>query len=1367
MRQLLLGLLVFSALVSTATVRAADVVLENEHLRITLQESGGFGLGQIEDRGTGRAFLDRQCVPLWEIRWRAADGAQCKLTAGDRCQCAAQVKDEGETSHVYLTWSGLPLGQGTAEVKVVGTLEKKSRLSRWRLSVSWTDNSLELWETDFPRVGGIKRGSTDDMLTIPCFWGRYCLDPVGTLPRYALTYPCSGSMQFWSFITGGAGLYLASYDSECWLKRWHWTADASKGRGQWQATHLAPIPSPKPLSYELPYEQIIGTFVGDWQNAAAVYRRWALQQPWCREGKIAERKSIPEKFKRVALWLKYYNEPGKVLQEVWDHQQYLQVPTAVHYYRYPISVFDDNYPEMFPAKPGFDRAVADLQTLGASVMPYTQGVIWDMDTQSWRREGGMAAAAKQEDGSVYLWMIGPNAYASMCPATKTWQEKVFDFTSKLVWDHGVEGVYLDVLSAGQAHPCHDKSHGHTIHGGNSWGQGNRQLMEDLRRRIRAKKPQAFFTTEEICEIYLDKFDGFLTLDVTRGGYRPPVMLLPIFTAVYHDYAIQYGSDCALSSATDYFSALLAEHFIWGAKPTLSEMVAPRIGEKPESAAYLREVTRCYDKVGQKFLLEGQWLRAPALDVPSEKVTLIRKGGTEVSWPVVRHSLWRAQDGSLGLLVTNWTGQPQKADLRLKPADYGIDGPCYWQQLWPTTSQKQVPAGKGISLALTQPPRSVSLYEISLSPRQSLPEAPEPTPLPSIVLRRGSKDKTFPAAQVEPGSIWFGRDTTLTIGADGQLTVQEVRTSDEFVLLERHPVRFASSVPVEVDWFGENAITLNVGAGRLALENPNGYQVIARRASGRVNVTPRGDQAEIDFADKPGTIWLTGRVTPLPYPSGSFEDALDKLAARSQAAARKWDEAHQAGVDLEQRATVSAEQRAVSAAAGAAIGTSLRIVTPPHVRAVPHEPLSFPVMMTSSTSDQVFWENLRVQLVANRCTEMAQLTVTEALVRGRLSKAGRTATVGHCRLMVNDRDLTEHAVTIRATVDVLAHGQRFVLVDETQVPVDMPLLVELVKRKLPLVAGRTAEVEIEVRNVAPQPLRVAVKGQLPPGWKTTPTEGAEAQLPAANDLPARQRLRLALTAPLSVKQGAVRIPLVTTYNDHQEAEVISLLQCDMLPSLRPRDSEDRPFQPATKPSRIRREGRAMIYLKEGEKARVTVNNLRVTTYVATMAYRVLDPDLKELTKGTIQVDGQREVTFTAGKSGVHFIEMHPGNGSCTITTPQRPFALEASKAQPLILFNHNPPLYFFVPADARRFTLVVVSGGETETAVVKVVDSTGKEVVSENGAWLGRRFEIDVPAATRGKVWQVVVAPREDVSFHLEGDVMPYVTDDPARLLIAE
>ena len=194
----------------------------------------------------------------------------------------------------------------------------------------------------------------------------------------------------------------------------------------------------------------------------------------------------------------------------------------------------------------------------------------------------------------------------MCPATKTWQEKVFDFTSKLVWDHGV------VASISMCSPPAKPGRVMTnrtgtrsmaaIRGakatGSSWTSA---------RRIRAEKPHAF-TTEEICEIYLDSSTDF-DPRCDSGRLSPPVMCLPLFTAVYHDYAIQYGSDCGLSATTDHRGPL-GRAFCQGAKATLSEMARRRSARNPDRPPTCGSGT-LIRQGRQEFLLEGQWLRPPA------------------------------------------------------------------------------------------------------------------------------------------------------------------------------------------------------------------------------------------------------------------------------------------------------------------------------------------------------------------------------------------------------------------------------------------------------------------------------------------------------------------------------------------------------------------------------------------------------------------------------------------------------------------------------------------------------------------------------------------------------------------------------------
>ena len=1242
-RLLLAAMIVLDFAATTAT--AGDAVLENRHVRIALDPAQGCATKEIRDLVGGRTLLAGNGTSLWEIVWRTPDERDLHLKATEASRCQAQLKQAPGKRSLHLQWSELKLAAGAARVEAVGTLADDSPLSHWTLRVEWTDKTLCLHHLDFPKLGGIARGGPEDVLAIPVYWGRECRDPIAKLPRYSAGYPVSGSMQFWSFASGGSVLYLATYDSDCWLKRYGWFAESTTGRAELRATHLAPEPTPQPGRYEIPYAIAVGAFPGDWQDAAAEYRRWALAQPWCREGPLSTRTTISDRFRRTALWLKYYGEPGKVLGEVADHGQFLRVPLGVHYYRYPISEFDDNYPEMLPAKEGFLEAVRDMQRLGAAVIPYTQGSIWDVDTQSWRREQGQAAAVKQEGGQFIPWGILPNIFAWMCPATRLWQEKVFDFTSKLVWDYNLDGVYLDVLSAGSAMPCCDPQHGHALHGGNSWGQGNRKLMDDLRRRIRARKPQALFTTEEICETYIDRFDGFLTLDMSRGGNTAVLRLLPLFTAVYHDYAIQYGSDCALSSPTDVFCGMLAEHFAWGALPTLSEMKPPRIADRPESAAYLREVVRCYDGPGRKHLQLGAWLRAPRLDAPTAPVGPFGRPPMTIAAPVVRHSLWRSPTGELGLLLTNWTSAPQRVELALRPADYGLAGPWYAHTLWPAGSDRPERGGERWKAALTLPPRSVRLIEFSPSLQPPSPSRERgrgegaDDSLERFLFLRRTKDG-FPTTRVPPGSHWTAPGARVAVAANGALTVEELESGNDFVLLER-------------------------------LSKP-----------------------------------------PAPAPS-------------------------------------------------------LRIKLPPHSRAVPYETLDAQLVLSLPDRRAAAWENLRVELAANRRREMAGLKLLDGPTCGRVPAEALSVTVGRCRLKILDRDLAEHTVTIRARVDLVQDGQRRTLDAATVIPVDVPVLADLTPRNQTFVAGRTAEATLRVRNVMRQPVSVSLHCSLPSGWTLNPPGGVQAVLPATGDLPSSTLLRVGLATPPTAKMGNTDVPLRLTYSGHPESEIVCLLPCEVLPNLKPLQVDSAVAAAPTKPPRIRHDGRAAVYVKQGETVRLSLTARPVTPIGSAAKYRVLDPDLRPGLTGQVVKGRAGELVWTARQTGVYFVELQFSLESGSLVAPGRPLFWEASKSQPYRVLAENPPLWLYVPRGAKRFTLAVQCGGEGEPAAVQLTAPDGRTVVQAEGALLNRRFEAPVSPADCGRAWKLVVKPREDVVFYLEGDALPYLSADPRHLLVPE
>ena len=1336
-------------------------------LAATLDPARGGALTALEYTARKVSFLEGEAGPLWQVTFRDAgkhdvrlgpDGTTTVSTAG------AQTR---------LVWQHLRLGAGTATVTVTVSPWQDPSLSQWRLAVEWTDPGMTLWQVDFPRITGMRKVADDDAITFPTYWGRLAKDPLRVLPRYQVSYPVPASMQYVSYYGGGAGLYLATYDADCWMKQYLWQADTKKASGDLSVLHFPPVPQPR-RRWEIPYPVILGAFEGDWNDSARVYRAWALKQKWCAGGPIATRKDVPAGFKDVALWLKYYNEPGKVLGELVDHYRYLRVPMAVHYYRSPIAKFDDNYPEMLPAKPGYLQGVRDMQALGARVIPYTQGSVWDMDTESWRREGGAEAAAKMENGGFYEWPIAENTFAWMCPFTRTWQRKVVDFVAKQTWDYGLDGVYLDVLSAGAVHPCYDARHGHAIHGGNYWGEGNRVLLRGLRDQIRRRKPEAVFTTEEICETYLDGLDGFLTLDVTRGGYTGAVGLCPLFTAVYHDYTIQYGSDCALGTPTDTFCSQLAEHLVWGAKPTLSESAVPPIESKPESAAYLREATRC-SVAARKYLLEGQWLRPPALDVPARPMTVGFPHKATVQMPVVRHSLWQAPDGNLGLLLTNWTGEEQRISLALDLDAHALPaGTWYWRQLWPSGAGAGLPvSGRRRLLTRTLAPRTVLFYELTRE-TGAAPVRAADTDFPFLFLRRG-KDGAWPALKVPPGTLWYTEGAGLEIAADGSVTIRDARADQDFLLLRRHVVTLLPAVAVRVADASPGGLVVSVaGTGPLALSGTSGLQVIARAASGTSNpaaATPGAPGAAGAALAPPAAVGGTATATAgpaatpgagtagmlLPVRQGKGGALVDvpasgavlylplrplpdllpnadtlryddrRLAALSRETAERCRKLNAGGAPLPEIHEAERLRASVSRAAEALAGARLRLAVAPGTRLVPFTTTAVRIALHGPDSTA----GTAPALTAARAADPGAVAVLPAPLRA----PGEWEYL----VTVNNRRNVEHTVTLLAEAEVKSGGETFFLSDQVTVPCDMPLLVALKERGRLLVAGRSAPVTVEVRNVAPTPVQVRCRPLLPPGWTCAPASPAPAQVGPAGLEPATGAVSFTLTAPPDAKPGTLLLPVETTYADAPDAPVVSQFACDILPRLTP-VSEAGPFTPTDKPARVRGKGRALVYAAADETIRLKIANVRVTTYADTLGYRLLDPDLKEVAKASVKVDEAAAVTVKAAVAGTYFLEVDAKGGSCTVEAENRPLVLEMSPAQPLHVIFQMPTLYFWVPDDAKQFTLHVECGGETEPIDLALFEPAGREALKESGVLLGRDLVVTVPADSRGKPWKLVVRP---------------------------
>ena len=227
----------------------------------------------------------------------------------------------------------------------------------------------------------------------------------------------------------------------------------------------------------------------------------------------------------------------------------------------------------------------------------------------------------------------------MCPATALWQTTVADLVGELLGGYGLDGVYLDQIAHTALELCHAPDHGHPAGGGNHWRGGYRTLMQVVRRRTQAH-PHAILPTEGSCEAYLDLFDAFLVLDNSfeRMGFYDKLDLnwesVPLFAAVYHDYALHFGSYASLAPPpyddlwpqpqgpvrsqrfrerdfADAFYAELGRAFVAGAQPMVSNVYASELDDPSLQAhwRFLRELvhTRLH---AAPFLVYGAWLVPP-------------------------------------------------------------------------------------------------------------------------------------------------------------------------------------------------------------------------------------------------------------------------------------------------------------------------------------------------------------------------------------------------------------------------------------------------------------------------------------------------------------------------------------------------------------------------------------------------------------------------------------------------------------------------------------------------------------------------------------------------------------------------------------
>jgi hypothetical protein len=1459
---LVLGLAITAAAAEPVSITGRDLV-------ISLDPAQHYALSELRHRGQQVNFIapptgnPREDRSLWQLTIRGADGRLFVLRPAQAQQ--ASHRQQGDI--LTVTWSNVSSEECPADLQVtarvrLGAAEVKSR---WQLEVSGTAPGV-LWEVVFPRVPALQPVG-EDRLALPIYSGRLVRDPARQPLNLPLNYPSPASMQFgalwgtqdarepqltpqegrqtesgWEVDrSDAAGLYWAAEDGQCYSKTFSFDSMTLKGHFGWSLTHypgvktwpLAAGAGSQTVSYKLPYEVAVAAFTGDYHRAAELYHDFARDQFWCSRGPADHWAAaappagsqqlaqwVPTWFRESGFWAKFYHEPAKVLPEWAAYARWLKVPIASHYYRFTIAVFDDNYPEMLPADPYYLAGVRDAKDLGVRPMPYTNGVIWDLDTQSWIRENGLAAALKGEGGDIRLWALSGGPHTYLCPFTKQWQEKVAEASFKQIAEHGLSGVYLDCLTATRGDRCYDPTHGHPVHGGSYYALGQHQMMVDQRLKTRAIDPGASFFPEQIGEWVMDVMDGYLTLDLTRFP-TTGAQLLPLYTAVYHPYTINFGSDLGLAQERDFFAWQLGTLLTWGSQVLSSVGVAPEPKAGDPNSEMLREVVQAYYVAGQRFLQGGRKLPLavrPLAGAPG-------RGGLELatapchvayqydprylrSWtgPAVMASAWERQ-GDRAVVMVNITDQPQTVELTVRPAALGLAAGTKLLQTWPQPARELGEASG--THRLTLEPGKVALWVLTPNParaRQTRPLLETPWELLTQ-----SSGEAFAPLSAAAGSLWACSDGPVQLAtAGGQLSAQPLWWSEAGQLSPRRGREAAVTGPkaegkalprltaekpflllrrLNVTTTGTGNATVFAGAdnhlsaaveGPLTLNFPApGLLVMTDLASGQL-LQPLGQGQKLtvaagrralvgyarpetgdlarglNLADKASQVRAGGVIAAVRTLQQQPTDR--NLALATQRLAELGGNLHSLpgawvpGRPLEQLT----QQLQALAAARAGVVVALHSEHD-WLAAGISKPLTAVLWGRKDTREAV----ARVELTPLGDWSQGAMQVSPAtgVVPGGQAETKRLAG----SVLLRDGLYVERLVPVLGACGVTVGGQRLTLSALDYLEANRPFEIQGARQPLTLIAGQGGQTTITLRNWSPYDLSFDLRGEGPAGWQITPVETAPAKVPAATNGQAAFRLQI----PAQARPGDYTVKLLAgPKTDAQHRDAIAVLPVSLLPQLAPLVPEAAQWTPppADQLARIRQAGKLLLFAQAGQPATINLNNVRVTIYTNTLKYRLLGPDQSEVKAGNVAVDKSETLSFTPALSGVYTLALEPGQGSATVETSLRPVAELATRKDPLQLFGCPLTRYFYVPAGSRGFRLGAQDGGIDERARFTVISPTGRVAYDYYGNFNSNESEIAVQPEEAGKVWTLQIKPDQDVSLWLAGDVCPYLSTDPQRVL---
>lgn len=614
--------------------------------------------GREEGAITGDAYAGPLSINEREM------GTVVEVASSDRWQTITNAVS-GDTTTITLAGSERAPG-----VTILLQATCRDGEIAWAVSMLNSNEKLTVMELEYPAPSF----TIDDKLMIftPHHSGVVTEAQRGKPFYYTEEYPThEGAMQYMAAYTPGEnkkGLYFGIHDPRAAFKKMYCKNDdvafnmAVSYYGE-DITSGANAFSPAGRA-------LWKLFDGDWYDATMIYRDFVMTEvSWLPKQKDGYLQDTPEWMLKMPHWWNHRaGNDDSYIDVILEAQADLGVPSGVHFYNWHEIPFDNDYPNYFPAKECFLSSFHKMQQAGMRVMPYINGRLWD--TKDHKAEDyrytkeALPGVTKKRDGSPYaekylsLEEDGSNVVlAVMCPSSQIWQREVEKIVKTLIYDIGVDAVYLDQIAAAGPKLCCDPRHNHKAGGGSWWVESYNEMIA----RIKAELPKdAALTTECNAEPFMKELHGLLSWMWVFPGQ------VPAFQAIYAGYTPVWGRGYEIvENGPDLgIRILAAQSLVFGEQ---MGWLPPAFYMQMKCRPFYRECVQTRYRYNE-FFYNGEMLRPPHVKEGSmEKLTLPVKcfwyGVKQIDEMPVVFGLWHnRRTGQVLFLAINITEEEIETDV---------------------------------------------------------------------------------------------------------------------------------------------------------------------------------------------------------------------------------------------------------------------------------------------------------------------------------------------------------------------------------------------------------------------------------------------------------------------------------------------------------------------------------------------------------------------------------------------------------------------------------------------------------------------------------------------------------------------------------